>query len=1059
MNKLLVLLLFTFNISYSQYPAGFQEESFGSWDLPMGITFDYNNKMYVWERDGRVYSFLNSQKNLLIDIREEVATYGDFGLLSVALDPNFEQSGYIYLYYVVDRHHLINFGTNNYSPFTNEQGATIARVTRYTLDPNNNFTTLISNSRIVLIGETRQTGFPLTGINHPGGDLKFAVDGSLLVSSGDGVSGEDYEVQALFDGIISTEEYNARRQWRCQIQNSLNGKIIRINPNNGDGFSSNPFFNSANPRSAQSRVWALGFRNPFRFTIKPNTGSHELTAGNPGILLVGDVGQETKEEINVVSEAGQNFGWPRLEGMDFIYSSNPTFHPLSPKKPTIEWGRTGSIARVVINEIVQNVGSQAFPFINFTGGASIGGVFYDGNTYPEEYHGGYFFADFNDQWVKVFNFDSNNNPTAKNDFQISIPGLIYFCYNKNDESIYFTTVTGLVKKIKYAPNENQTPKANFTQLKNYGNSPLFVSFDASTSTDPENSVLTYNWNFGDGSSGTGVKINHTYYANGSNPQTFLVTLTVSDIQGASNSFDGIVSLNNTPPEVLSTSLDSVFVFNPFGNSSVQLNAQVLDKEEQNSSLAFKWEVFLCHNDHRHPELQVSSINANFLFGQVPCDNTLYYYKFVLSITDSYGLKTVFQKDLHPKCNSTDTSPPNFPNLKLDHITNSSFKLSWNQVNDDNEIKNIEVVVNGETQKFLATNSIDYNYFSSGSIIGKNYDAYLIVRDQAGNFSRSSTIYYNYSSNCQSGITGNYLSNLTEVSASNGWGPFEKNKSNGDYNGNDGNTITLNGITFTKGLGVHAVSEIVYNISGLGYDRFKAVIGVDDEINVGSCGSVKFKVFNDNVLAFESPNMTSASSSIDLDISIFGVSSLKLVVEDAGDGICGDHADWADAKLVKNCISDDNSAPSTPLSFIALPQNSGYALSWDFCSDNLDPNLDYEVYVNSILSGIVQSNSFYLPSLVEENNFISVQVKDDIGNRAVSKTIFLKKCPNSINILENQNFSNQTIEKKASSYIQAINAITNQSNVLYQAGSSIQLNNGFSVSNGSVFIAKIGGCLN
>ena len=101
MNKLLVLLLFTFNISYSQYPPGFQEESFGSWDLPMGITFDHDNKMYVWERDGRVYSYLNSQKNLLIDIREEVATYGDFGLLSVALDPNFDQNGYIYLYYVV----------------------------------------------------------------------------------------------------------------------------------------------------------------------------------------------------------------------------------------------------------------------------------------------------------------------------------------------------------------------------------------------------------------------------------------------------------------------------------------------------------------------------------------------------------------------------------------------------------------------------------------------------------------------------------------------------------------------------------------------------------------------------------------------------------------------------------------------------------------------------------------------------------------------------------------------------------------------------------------------
>lgn len=136
--------------------------------------------------------------------------------------------------------------------------------------------------------------------------------------------------------------------------------------------------------------------------------------------------------------------------------------------------------------MVQNVGSGAFPHSSFVGGAAIGGVFYEEDDYPTEYHGSYFFAEFNNRWVKNFQFDDAQNPTSKIDFHPEIPGLISFVYNKHDECIYFTAVTGVVKKIKYAPFGNQAPTARFTNNLTFGSSPLNVTFDATSSTDPEN---------------------------------------------------------------------------------------------------------------------------------------------------------------------------------------------------------------------------------------------------------------------------------------------------------------------------------------------------------------------------------------------------------------------------------------------------------------------------------------------------------------------------------------------------------------------------------------------
>ncbi|MFN3490575.1 MAG: PQQ-dependent sugar dehydrogenase, partial [Emticicia sp.] len=168
---------------------------------------------------------------------EEVATYGDYGILGFVLDPNFMNNGHIYLFYVVDRHYLLNYGTENYDPNHSLEGATIARVTRYTTPTPEVPTTVDYTSRLVLLGETKSTGVPITGTNHAGGGMAFGNDGSLFIGSGDGGLGIDYDGEALNDGIISEAENVEDRVYRCQMINSLNGKIIRINPENGDGFT------------------------------------------------------------------------------------------------------------------------------------------------------------------------------------------------------------------------------------------------------------------------------------------------------------------------------------------------------------------------------------------------------------------------------------------------------------------------------------------------------------------------------------------------------------------------------------------------------------------------------------------------------------------------------------------------------------------------------------------------------------------------------------------------------------------------------------------------------
>jgi glucose/arabinose dehydrogenase len=225
---------------------------------------DGSGRIFVVEQDGRIWILKDSEtlETPFLDVRDIISRdASERGLLGLAFHPDFEDNAQFFINY------------------TDSQGDTvIARYLAATDDPD---VAAPSSAEIIL---TIHQPFA----NHNGGDIAFGPDGYLYIGMGDGGSGGDPEDNG-------------------QNPEALLGKILRIDVNSGDPYGipdDNPY--ADDPVNAKE-IWALGVRNPWRFSFDRETGD----------LYIGDVGQNQYEEVNFQpadSKGGENYGWNIVEG-------------------------------------------------------------------------------------------------------------------------------------------------------------------------------------------------------------------------------------------------------------------------------------------------------------------------------------------------------------------------------------------------------------------------------------------------------------------------------------------------------------------------------------------------------------------------------------------------------------------------------------------------------------------------------------------------------------------------------------------------------------------------
>jgi glucose/arabinose dehydrogenase len=586
----------------AQLPSGFTNSKIQEgYTSPMGVVFQNDGqRMFSWDKSGHLYaSNWNGatyirQAATVLDLSEEVGDWRDFGLLSICLDPNFNTTGLIYLFYAVDRHYLLNFGTPQYSATTNDYfKPSIFRVARYRL----NLGTTVSadyTSRRLLLGETQSTGIPLAHESHGGGTLLFGRDGSLLLSTGDnasytstdrGSAPETYWQQAINDGIMRPAENVGA--FRSQMLTSMCGKILRLDPNTGDGLASNPHFQAGTPRSATSRMWAMGLRNPFRMTLQPNTGSTNPADANPGIIHLSDVGYVTWEDYHIIHVGGLNLGWPVYEGQtatgSYYDASAITFNsedgnasfqsrcvqPTSPMpaadprlrrfthyRPAIAWKHGVNEARLPAftgtTPIDPIIGTALAPATGtpFGGNCATGILYYTGTAFGAAYQNTVFFSDYATNWIRVAETHNTDNHWLHNVREFApagfTAGIVCMAQCPVDQSVYYVNVNnGTIYKIAFGG--NRPPVAVAGADRTSGTSPMTVNFNSTGSNDPDGTPISYAWDFGDGTTSTLPNPQKTFTATVA--QAFTVRLTVRDAGGLTDSKTLTISLNSAPPTV------------------------------------------------------------------------------------------------------------------------------------------------------------------------------------------------------------------------------------------------------------------------------------------------------------------------------------------------------------------------------------------------------------------------------------------------------------------------------------------------------------------------------
>ena len=656
----------------------------GLYPYPVALDFALDGTLFVALKTGEVRVVTPAgqpQAQPFLDLTAEVQNHMDRGLLGLALHPRFRPDGsglsWVYLLYTVAP-------TPEDTAYDENQQYSFSRLTRYRAMATPDGIIALPGSRQVLLGNQLADGSVPDCIaslheSHSNGTLRFSSDGSLFVSVGDGghfdgfdTGGNDPEgfddwvhpVTHLRGPVPKVQDAGA---FRAQDTRSLAGKLLRIDPETGGGYPSNPFWNGS-PFSNTSRIWSLGLRNPFRVAIAPGTGALDPAAGQPGIVLIADVGLTDWEELDV-ARGGENFGWPCLEAHAIV---GPFFDydPLDPGKADCHSPPTGIPTAPILSWHHQDPAAvkppglyqteDGVPLPGFTGNCPIAGDVYPGGAYPPEFDGRMFLCDFGEGWIKTFDFDAQWKLQAVHPFATDVGGLSELrCHPLTGDVYALSVMTGQVLRFSYGA--NLTPVAVASVDQPLGPAPLAVQLTGSASSDSDGDALTFDWDFGDGTSHSPLPDpQHVYFANG----VYQATLTVSDGLGKSSSDTVTVAVGNGPPTATILQPATATLYLP--PASLLLVGSGSDPE--GGALTFAWKVDQYHGSAVNPGVLVAQgSTATLQIPGGPVESELLYYRIELTVTDPAGLTGTAHAWAYPLTTLRDVSGTARPISRLDTL--------------------------------------------------------------------------------------------------------------------------------------------------------------------------------------------------------------------------------------------------------------------------------------------------------------------------------------------------------------------------------------------------------
>ena len=539
---------------------------------PMELEILPDGRLIFIERDGAL-KLTNPETNetRVIDSVRVFSELED-GLLGMALDPTFAENSWVYLFYSnpdVDIQHLsrFSFDADAEKPLTDE--------------------------KILLTVPTQREE-----CCHSAGSIEFDRHGNLFVSTGDNTNPHQSDGHAPIDNRKNRSPFDARKS--SANTHDLRGKILRITPTD-EGEYTIPDGNlfAKNGSEGRPEIYIMGCRNPYRFAVDMH--DNRLFWGE-----VGPDGNEDKEnygprgydEVNMAKAAG-NFGWPLFIGNNKAYRerdfyTDGTGDYFDPQNPV---NNSPNNTGVEILPPAQEAmlyypydKSPDFPDMGSGGrNAMAGPIYYEADygeseiKFPSYYDGKFFAYEWMRGWIKTVTFDENGDyvyhesfmPSTKwnnlIDVEMSPQGDMYMLeygtgwFTKNKDA--------RISRLKYIKG-NRDPIAQFEADKTAGATPMIVNFDAFASEDPDGDPMNYVWDFGDGNTGKGATVSHTFETSG----TYKVVFTVKDKKGLTSQNQINIYAGNEPPKVswkLDSGNESFFI----PGKAVSYTVKVIDKED------------------------------------------------------------------------------------------------------------------------------------------------------------------------------------------------------------------------------------------------------------------------------------------------------------------------------------------------------------------------------------------------------------------------------------------------------------------------------------------------